>query len=108
MRQTINIAVSKAMEDMKGNMGRSIRNLLDLGLLFSKSETQKWFFTAARKVAANPKSPYNALVKRILSDIDNDTIKKVEFGVQQPDLWSQKAEEKAKGAGVFASMVSHF
>jgi len=77
IRQTINIAVSKAMEDMKSNTRRSIRNLIDLGLLFSTSENQKCFFDAAKKVITNPKNPYNSLVKRIISDVNNDTIKKV-------------------------------
>jgi len=77
VRQTINIAVSKAMEDMKSNTKRSIRNLIDLGLLFSKSENQKWFFNAAKKVIANPRNPYNILASRIIADVDNDTVKKV-------------------------------
>ncbi|MFZ3131799.1 MAG: hypothetical protein WA125_12025 [Desulfosporosinus sp.] len=77
IRRTINIAVSKALEEMKSNTRRSIRNLIDLGLLFSTSENQKWFFNAAQKVIANPKNPYNSLVKRITSDVNNDTIKKV-------------------------------
>ena len=37
-------AVSKAMDDMRSDAKRSIRNLVDLGLLFSKSENQKQFF----------------------------------------------------------------
>ena len=101
MRQTINIAVSKAMEDMKGNTRRSIRNLIDLGLLFSKSETQKWFFTAARKVIANPRNPYNSLVKRILSDIDNETIKKVGLNLGYSSLiyGAKKLKKKQKDLG---------
>ena len=77
IRQTINIAVNKAMEDMKSNTSRSIRNLIDLGLLFSTSENQKWFFNAAKKVIANPKNPYNALATRTIADVDNKTIKNV-------------------------------
>ncbi|RJE46661.1 MULTISPECIES: hypothetical protein [unclassified Dehalobacter] len=77
IRQTINIAVSKAMEDMKSNTRRSIRNLIDLGLLFSTSENQKWFFNTAKKVISNPQNPYNALAARMIADVDNDTIKKV-------------------------------
>lgn len=77
IRRTINIAVSKAMEDMKSNTNRSIRNLIDLGLFFSTCENQKWFFNAAKNVIANPKNPYNSLVKRMISDVNNDTIKKV-------------------------------
>lgn len=77
VRQTINIAISKAMEDMKSNMGRSIRQLIDLGSLFSKSENQKWFFNTAKKAISNPKNPYNSLVARMISDVNNETIKKV-------------------------------
>ncbi|SHH99418.1 hypothetical protein SAMN02745823_01835 [Sporobacter termitidis DSM 10068] len=77
VRQTINIAVSKAMEDMKSNTRRSIRNLIDLGLLFSNGENQEWFFNTAKKIAANPGNPYNALVARMVSNVNNDAIKKV-------------------------------
>lgn len=77
IRRTINIAVSKAIEDMKSNTNRNIRNLIDLGLFFSTSENQKEFFSTAQKVITNPKNPYNPLVKRIISDVNNDTIKKV-------------------------------
>ena len=77
IRRAINIAVSKAVEDMKSSTNRSIRNLIDLGLLFSTSENQKWFFDTARKVIANSKNPYNSLVKRMISDVDSDTIKKI-------------------------------
>jgi len=77
IKQTINIAVSKAIEDMKGNTKRSVRNLVDLGLLFSQSKNQKWFFKTAKKAISNPQNPYNALAARIISDIDNDTVKTV-------------------------------
>jgi hypothetical protein len=65
------------MEDMKSNTSRSIRNLIDLGLLFSTSENQKWFFNAAKKVITNPNNPYNALAARMIADVNNETIKKV-------------------------------
>lgn len=77
IRQTINIAVSKALEDMKSNTRRSIRNLIDLGLLFSTSKNLRWFFSTAKKVVANPKNPYNALVTRMISNVNDDTIKRV-------------------------------
>lgn len=77
VKQTINIAVSKALEDMKSNTRRSIRNLIDLGLLFSHSENQKWFFTTAKKIITNPYNPYNSLVARMISDVNSDTIKKI-------------------------------
>jgi len=77
MRQTINIAVSKAIEDMRSNTKRSVRNLIDLGLLFSRSENQKWFFNTAKKVISNPRNPYNKLAARMVADVDNETIKTV-------------------------------
>jgi len=76
-RQTIHIAVSKALEDMKSNTRRSIRNLIDLGLFFSHSENQEWFFHTAKKVISNPRNPYNVLAARMITDIDNETIKRV-------------------------------
>ena len=75
VRQAIAFAVTKAMEDIKGNTRRSIRNLIDLGSLFSKTENQMWFFEAARNVIGNPKNPYNALVSRAVRDIDGDAIR---------------------------------
>lgn len=65
------------MEDMKCNTRRSIRNLIDLGRLFARSENQKWFYNTARQIIANPRNPYNSLVKRVISDIDNNTVKTV-------------------------------
>jgi hypothetical protein len=76
-RQAVGIAVSKALEDVKGNARRSIRNLIDLGLLFSQTENQKWFFGTARRVVEKPKNPYRALVSRAVRDIDGETIRRV-------------------------------
>lgn len=76
-RQAIGIAVDKALEDVKGNTRRSIRNLIDLGLLFSQTENQKWFFGTAKQVIENPKNPYKALVSRAVRDIHGETIRRV-------------------------------
>lgn len=77
IRQAIGIAVDKAVQDVEGNARRGVRNLIDLGLMFSRGENQKWFFETARKVIDNPKNPYNALVARAVREIDNQTIRKV-------------------------------
>lgn len=76
VRQAIDIAVSKAIDDMKSDAKRSLRNLIDLGLLFSKGENQKHFFNTAREVISNPKNAYHSLVARTIADVNNDTIKK--------------------------------
>lgn len=102
IKQTINIAVSKAIEDMKGNTKRSVRNLIDLGLLFSQSENQKWFFKTAKKVISNPQNPYNALATRIISDIDNDTVKTVGLNLGYNSLvyGANKLRKKQEATGL--------
>jgi len=77
MRRTINIGISKAIEDMRGNTKRGIRNLVDLGLFFSRNENQKWFFSVAAKVLDNPCNPYNELASRMITNVDTETIKTV-------------------------------
>jgi len=76
-RQTINIAISKAMDDMRSNIKRSLRNLIDLGLLFAQSEHQKWFFNTAQKVISIPRNPYYKLAARTIADVNIQTIKTI-------------------------------
>lgn len=101
-RQMIDVAVSKALEDMKGNTKRSIRNLIDLGMLFSKSENSKRFFSAAQKVIANPQNPYPSLAARMISDVDNDTIKKAGLNLGYDSLvyGAQKLRKKQEDLGL--------
>ncbi len=73
-RQVIYIAVSKAIEDMATDTKRSMRNLVDLGLLFSKSENQKWFFNTAKKIISNPHNPYNELLLKMTGNVEHKTI----------------------------------
>ncbi len=76
-RQAVAIAVNKALEDVKADVRRGVRNLVDLGLLFSRSENQKWFFGTARQVVENPKNPYGALVGRLMRDVSPEAIRRV-------------------------------
>ncbi len=76
-RKAIDIAVTKILNDMKTNTRRSVRNLVDLGALFSGSENQKTFFADAKKVLSNPNNPYNDFAYRIVSEVDNETVKTV-------------------------------
>lgn len=77
VRQAINRAVSKGMEDMAGNTGRGVRKLIDLGQMFSQTENQRWFFNTAQEVVSNPRNSYNKLMLRVLADIDGETVKTV-------------------------------
>lgn len=74
-KQTVHIAVSKALNDIQTDTSRTIRNLIDLGLLFSRGETQKWFFRTARQIITTPGNSYKSLISRMVSDIDHETIK---------------------------------
>lgn len=76
VRQAIDIAVSKAIDDMKSDAKRSLRNLIDLGLFFSKGENQINFLNTAKEVISNPTNPYHSLIARMVADINNETIKK--------------------------------
>ena len=101
-RQAIGIAVDKALEDVKGNTRRGIRNLIDLGLLFSQSENQKWFFGAAKQVIENPKNPYKALVSRVVRDIEPETIRRVgiNLGYNALTYGVKKLRKKQEALGV--------
>ncbi|HPY63254.1 MAG TPA: hypothetical protein PL100_02000 [Bacillota bacterium] len=76
VRQAIDIAISKAIDDMKSDAKRSLRNLIDLGLFFSKGENQINFLNTAKEVISNPTNPYHSLIARMVADINNETIKK--------------------------------
>ena len=76
-RKTIDIAVTKILSDMKHNTKRSVRNLVDLGALFSGSENQKTFFAAARKVLSGQNNPYYDFAARVSTHADNTTVKTV-------------------------------
>jgi hypothetical protein len=101
VRQAIGFAVTKAMEDINGNARRSIRNLIDLGSLFSKTENQKWFFDAARNVLKNPKNPYNALAARVVRDIDGEAIRRVglNLGYNALMFGARKIRKKQEALG---------
>lgn len=75
-RQAIDIAVSKTIDDMKSDVKRSLRNLIDLGLFFSKGENQIHFLNTAREVISNSTNAYHSLAARMIADINNETIKK--------------------------------
>lgn len=101
-RQIISIAVSKALNDIQTNTKRSILNLLDLGLLFSHSETQKWFFHTAKQVITTPANPYNSLISRMVSDVDHETIKTfgINIGYSSLTYGANKLKSKQKTLGL--------
>ncbi len=71
------MAVSKALNDMRSHSRRSIRNLVDLGLLFSRGENLRRFYTTAQEILADPHNPYPALARRLVTTVDTNTVKMV-------------------------------
>lgn len=102
MRQTIDIALSKALDDMRGNLKGSIRNLIDLGLLFSQSENQKQFFNTAQKAISIPGNPYYKLAARTVADVNIQTIKTIclNLGYSSLVYGAGKLKKRQEATGV--------
>lgn len=77
VRRAITIAINRAIENMQNDLERSTRNLIDLGLLFTKSHRLRSFFETAKKILANPDNSYHQLIKRVINTVDVDTVKTV-------------------------------
>lgn len=74
MRGTVGMVVGKAIRDIRSDPGRSIRNLADMGGMFSTSPAQKRFFTLARSVLKIPGNPYKELLVRMTRDVSLDSL----------------------------------
>ena len=110
VRQAINIAVSKAMEDMKSSTKRSTRNLVDLGLLYAKTEAQKNFFGIAKKIISSPQTPYHVLISSMITNVNNDTIRKVGLNLGYSSLihGARKLKKRWKSTGDLAPWLIIF
>lgn len=75
----IKIAIEKGIRDIKENPKRGIRNLVDLGQMFSNGEFQKSFFELAQKELTNENSNYYKLVKNIFNTTENGLL--MNFGM---------------------------
>jgi hypothetical protein len=72
-------AVERGVDDILENTERGIRNLVDLGVLFSIGRFQKDFVLSAQRELSNLKSPYYQLIKRVVHGVDKDQL--VTFGM---------------------------
>ena len=110
VRQAINIAVSKAMEDMKSSTKRSTRNLVDLGLLYAKTEAQKNFFGIAKKIISSPQTPYHVLISSMITNVNNDTIREVGLNLGYSILihGARKLKKRWKSTGDLAPWLIIF
>ena len=78
-RIIIETVVKKTLKEIKDSPERSIRNIVDMALHFSKGRFQHSFFSAAQTMLQNSKSPYYALIKDMVDQVDEDHL--LNFGM---------------------------
>lgn len=78
-RLLIENTVDRALRDMERDSHRTVRNLVDLALTFSKGAFERHFLTMCRNLLDNETSPYYQLIDRALQTCDRQTLKT--FGI---------------------------
>lgn len=74
-RTIIDTLMVKFLKDVENDPDRSIRNLIDLGINFSRGRFQKEFFHVLQEMLSNERSAYYELVKNVAAHTDHDTIR---------------------------------
>lgn len=70
----IETVVANKLKDMKKYPKRAARNLIDLGLLFSKGKFQNAFFSSAQTMLQNEDSPYYKLIDNVVNGVENQRL----------------------------------
>lgn len=78
-RITIETTIRNALKNSAGSPDRCVRNLIDLGLHFSKGRFQKKVFTIAQKMMSRTDSAYYTLLQDLLANTDSDRL--LTFGI---------------------------
>lgn len=71
--------LKKAVKDIQNSPGRTVRNLIDLAVNFSKGRFQKHFLSAVQEMLQNPQSAYYQLLSDIIENTDIDDV--IHFGM---------------------------
>lgn len=71
--------LKKAVKDIHISPGRTIRNLVDLAVNFSRGRFQKRFLCSIQEMLQNPNSKYYQLLTDIVSNVDIDLL--IKFGM---------------------------
>lgn len=71
-RILIETIVKKTLKEIKDSPERSVRNLVDMALNFSKGRFQYRFFEAAQTMLKNENSPYYALIRDTVAHVDTE------------------------------------
>lgn len=70
----IETVVANKLKDMEKYPERAARNLIDLGLLFSKGKFQNSFFSSAQTMLQNEESPYYKLISNVVNGVENQRL----------------------------------
>lgn len=85
-------AVEKGIQDIRDNPRRGIRNLVELGELFSHGRFQRDFFQAAMRQLRSERSAYYRLVERLVRSTSSRTM--TSFGMNLGyNCWARGAEQ---------------
>lgn len=98
-RILVETIVKKTLKDMKEDPERSIRNLVDMALYFSKEgRFQKDFFQAAQTMLENENSPYYALLRNLVSSADTERLAcfGINLGYNSCTLGAEKIRKSKK------------
>ena len=71
--------LKKAVSDIHTSPGRTVRNLVDLAVNFSRGRFQKKFLCIVQEMLQNPESKYYQLFMDIVSSVDMDLL--IKFGM---------------------------
>ena len=78
-RRLIETSVRGALARCQQSHGRAVRNLVDLGLNFSRGKLKKRLLTTIQTMLCNPDSAYYELVRDTVAHVDNERL--LRFGV---------------------------
>lgn len=75
----VETTLRKTLKEIKDSPKRSFRNLIDMGLDFTKGRFQKPFLENVQKMLENEHSPYYYLISDIVYNVDHDRL--ISFGM---------------------------
>lgn len=105
----VHAAVESGLTKLERDPVRGVRNMLDMGRLFSRTHRQRSFFQMAQRMLGRRRSQYMQLVKRAVANVERDTLKTVGINLGYHS-WSQgakviRAVEEQRGFNVPWSFV---
>lgn len=78
-RAVIEVTLKKAFRDVSAQPARTVRNLLDLAMNFSRGRFQQRFLRMAQKIMSDPESAYFDLIQDAVTHVDTERL--TTFGI---------------------------